>query len=132
MKLKQKIRHIDLPLLKNEIVIAVDSTEEEIKEFFKENLDNELDVESIKYDTDECAAIFAQAEEVGTKYITPLIRINPDLDYATFHSVLAHEVLHYVMFVTNYIDIKYSKDSQEIYCYILEFVIKEFLKDNVE
>ena len=36
------------------------------------------------------------------------------------------------MFVTNYIDIKYSKDSQEIYCYILEYVIKEFLKDNVE
>ena len=132
MKLKQKIRHIDLPLLKNEIVIAVDSTEEEIKEFFKENLDNELDIESIKYDTDECAAIFVQAEEVGTKYITPLIRINADLDYATFHSVLAHKVLHYVMFVTNYIDIKYSKDSQEIYCYILEYVIKEFLKDNVD
>lgn len=130
--MKQKIRHIDLPLLKNEIVIAVDSTEEEIKEFFKENLDNELDIESIKYDTDECSAIFVQAEEVGTKYITPLIRINADLDYVTFHSVLAHEVLHYVMFVTNYIDIKYSKDSQEIYCYILEFVIKEFLKDNVE
>ena len=126
--MKQKIRHIDLPLLKSNVVIAVDSTRGEIRDFFKK----ELDIESIKYDTDECTAIFAQAEEVGTKYITPLIRINPDLDYATFHSVLAHEVLHYVMFVTNYIDIGYSKDSQEIYCYILEYVIKEFLKDNVD
>lgn len=132
MKLKQKIRNIDKPLLKNNVVIAVDSTRGEIRDFFKEKLDIELDTESIRYDDDECVAIFTQAEEVGTKYITPLIRINPDLDYATFHSVLAHEVLHYVMFVTNYIDIGYSKDSQEIYCYILEYVIKEFLKDNVD
>ena len=132
MKLKQKIKHIDLPLLKSNVVIAVDSTRGEIRDFFKKELDTELDIESIKYDTDECVAIFTQAEEVGTKYITPLIRINPDLDYVTFHSVLAHEVLHYVMFVTNYIDIGYSKDSQEIYCYILEYVIKEFLKNNVD
>ena len=95
MKLRQKIRHIDLPLLKNEIVIAVDSTRGEIRDFFKKELDIELDTESIRYDDDECAAIFVQAEEVGTKYITPLIRINADLDYATFHSVLAHEV--YIM-----------------------------------
>jgi hypothetical protein len=132
MKLKEKIRNIALPLLKNNVVIAVDSTRGEIRDFFKKEFDIELDTESIRYDDDKCAAIFAQAEEVGTKYITPLIRINPDLDYATFHSVLAHEVLHYVMFVTNYIDIGYSKDSQEIYCYILEYVIKEFLKDNVD
>lgn len=112
---------ISLPIYLTHILISIDQSEEELKEFLEE-----LGIQPKK---DYGKGSVAITTSFGSwKH---LIRINTkELDsyFLTLESVIAHEAFHATTFVMKACGIVFSNKSDEAFAYLLGYIVGEIHK----
>lgn len=127
-----KITTIDIPIYEGKIILAVETTAEEIQaeaSKLKSHLDEDDITELIttlsednyfdkiiSYKNSGCE-IFKN--KVGIIYLN-----NHDSEVELINT-LSHEISHYVGDLLNQLDVPYNKDTTEIYAYLTGYITQE-------
>ena len=120
--MKSKTKLIEIPLFKNSVLV-VTGTKKHLRKALKE------------YGAEEVWGLFEGVEYAGrTAYKadgdrTVVVHIDTETaDEAERPAVTAHEMLHASSYILNAIGVPFTDDTEEVYCYLLGYLIEETTK----
>lgn len=109
------IQHLTFDTYPVDLIVFIDETDDAIREYIKTNELKDLSDLYNMPDSDEACFVYDKTYEYPTVYLR--------LRSVEYVGYIAHEALHVVAYIMRYIGCRFSKSSEEAYCYLLQAVM---------
>jgi hypothetical protein len=118
------IQHLTFDTYPVDLIVFTEETDEQIKKFLTDNALKELDDLYNFEEGDEAIFVYDKSYTYPTVYL----RLR-STDYVGY---IAHEALHVVAYIMRFIGCRFSKSSEEAYCYLLQAVMDKIYETGEE